>query len=370
MKNPKRKKVLFTLAAVVLIAAFSVGGYAIYANRQTDKIPELSFEEALNYTLDGNDNAVVTVGVVHDGQTEFTVYGKDGAVLPGEAHTYEIGSLTKTFTAALVEKCIAEGRMTLDDTVDAFLDLPDGNSYPTIRQLVTHTSGYKAYYFESPMIGNFLSGRNDFCGVTGDMVLARLSGLSVGKGPYAFRYSNFGFSTLGLVLESVYGESYTALVNRFVQDELGLRDTRISSGSGDLDNYWDWEPDDAYLSAGGLTSNITDMLAYAQLQLADSEPFAACHESLATIDASTDRFLEMGIRLDEIGMSWIIDDGNGIVWHNGGTDHYNCYLGFSPETGTAVVVLSNLAPGYRIPATVLGVKRMEELRDAGADAHR
>ena len=44
------------------------------------------------------------------------------------------------------------------------------------------------------------------------------------------------------------------------------------------------------------------------------------------------------------------------------TGHYNSYLGFSPETGTAVVVLSNLSPNDRIPATVLGVKRLLELR--------
>ena len=57
----------------------------------------------------------------------------------------------------------------------------------------------------------------------------------------------------------------------------------------------------------------------------------------------------------------IIDKENGILWHNGGTGNYNCYLGFQPETGTAVVVLSNLPPSYRIPATVLGIKALHEL---------
>lgn len=60
--------------------------------------------------------------------------------------------------------------------------------------------------------------------------------------------------------------------------------------------------------------------------------------------------------MDEIGMSWIIDKENGIVWHNGGTGNYNSYLGFHSETGMAVVILSNLSPKYRIPATMLGVK--------------
>ncbi len=43
-------------------------------------------------------------------------------------------------------------------------------------------------------------------------------------------------------------------------------DDCIFDGSGDLGNYWDWKPGDAYLSAGAVTSNVTDMLAYAWMQ--------------------------------------------------------------------------------------------------------
>jgi hypothetical protein len=42
-------------------------------------------------------------------------------------------------------------------------------------------------------------------------------------------------------------------------------------------------------------------------------------------------------------------------------EYYNSYLGFCPDIGTAVVVLSNLPPDYRIPATVPGIKRLQEL---------
>ena len=68
--------------------------------------------------------------------------------------------------------------------------------------------------------------------------------------------------------------------------------------------------------------------------------------------------------MNEIGMAWLIDNKNGIVWHNGGTGNYNSYLGFNFETKTGVVVLSNLAPNYRIPATLLGVKLLLELKSA------
>ena len=87
------------------------------------------------------------------------------------------------------------------------------------------------------------------------------------------------------------------------------------------------------------------------------------HRPIKEIDATTSDYELMNIHLDTIGMSWIIDEENEIVWHNGGTGHYNSYLGFDSKTGVAVVILSNLSPNSRIPATVLGIKLMEELRD-------
>lgn len=54
----------------------------------------------------------------------------------------EIGSLTKTFTAALINKAVFEGKVNTSDTIDCYLALPAGNDYPTIEELLTHTSGY------------------------------------------------------------------------------------------------------------------------------------------------------------------------------------------------------------------------------------
>lgn len=253
---------------------------------------------------------------------------------------------------------IADGTMHV---IDYKHGLPEGNTYPTIEELLTHTSGYKGYYLESPMVSNFFNGRNDFYGVTKEMVSDKAGNLNMNKASYDFVYSNYGYAVLGLVLESVYETEYTSLLNDFAQNELCLTSTQISDKSGDLGKYWDWKEGDAYLSAGAVTSNIEDMLLYAQMQLEDNSYFSDCHNSLKSINASTEMYKTMGIHMDEIGMSWILDSKNNIIWHNGGTGNYNSYLGFNPETGTAVVVLSNLAPNYRVPATVLGVKLLLEL---------
>ena len=357
----RTQKKMFIFAVVVLGIALILGGIVIYGRYQMSKIPELSFQEMLEYTTKDNADAVITVGVVKDGQVSYKVYGENGKELPAELHTYEIGSLTKTFTAALINKAIQEEKININCTIDDYLSLPEGNTYPTIKELLTHTSGYKGFYFESPMVSNYFKGRNDFYGITKEMVADKAGNLNMNKTSHDFVYSNYGYAVLGLVLEAVYEMKYTSLLNNFAQNELGLTATQISDKSGDLGNYWDWKEDDAYLSAGAITSNITDMLLYAQMQLGDNPYFSDCHNSFKTINASTETYKTMGINMDEIGMSWIIDSENNIVWHNGGTGNYNSYIGFNVETGTAVVVLSNLAPNYRIPATVLGVKLLLEL---------
>ena len=352
----RKMKTMIIISIVILAVIFLVVSFILYGNYQMGKISNLSYKETLNYVLKDNSNAVISVGIIKNGNADYTVYGENGTILPKEEHVYEIGSLTKTFTAALVEKAIVEEKININDTVDKYLAMPKGKKYPTIGQLLTHTSRYKGYYFETSMIGNFFCGRNDFCGINEDRMLARLSRLSVNGEASKFEYSNFGYATLGLILEAVYGEEYTKLVNHFAQEELGLMNTHISDRKGDLQNYWDWENDDVYLSAGGLTSNITDMLTYAQLQLSGGDIFTVCHESLAVINATSVNFAQMDIHMDEIGMGWIIDNKNEIIWHNGGTGGYNCYLGFNQKSDTAVVILSNLKPNYKIPATVMGIK--------------
>lgn len=353
-------KIRYIIIVVIFVVVLMLVGIAVYGNYQMSKIQGLSFKDCLDYTMKGNDHAIITVGIIKDGHASYTVYGKDGTKMPQAEYTYEIGSLTKTFTAALIKKANIEGKINLYDTVDKYLDMPEGMIYPTIEQLLTHTSGYKAYYFELPMIDNFVSGKNDFYGITDEMMFERLSKVSVINKTQKFKYSNFGYATLGLILEKVYGMDYTTLVNEFASNEIGLKNTHISDKSGDLKKYWDWKEDDAYLSAGGLTSTISDMLLYAQLQLSGEGILGSSQESLSVINATTNANKNMGIMMDEIGAGWIIDRENDVIWHNGGTGDYNCYLGFCPETEMAVVILSNLAPNYRIPATVLGVKIMKQ----------
>lgn len=337
--------------------------FSVIISRQTDLISSMSFEEMLSYTTKDNEDVVVTIGIIRDGETIYTVYGNNASILPETEHIYEIGSLTKTFTASLLCKAISEGKIDLNDRIDKYLDLPQQDWYPTIRRLVTHTSGYKEYYFERQMVSNFFHGQqNIFYGIDVNALNRRIGEISLKNTDYPFKYSNFGMATVGAVLSKVYDKDFTVLVNDFIINDLALENTRVSDGGGDLDGYWNWRFADAYIPSGALTSTIGDMFKYLGMQMSGEIPYLSySHDVVAHVDATAEQYGEMNILIDAVGIGWMIDLKNDIIWHNGGTSKFNCYAAFNPERRIGVVVLSNLSPNYRIPATVMGARLMTDL---------
>ena len=350
--------IIISIACIVAVIFWGVVSYKM------SLIPSMTFKEMLSYTTKNNDEARITVGTIKDGKMEFVVYGNNGQVLPSEEHQYEIGSLTKTFTTSLLCKVIDEGNVTLDSSIDNYLSLPQKEYYPTLRRLVTHTSGFKGYYFDGQMISNFFKGeKNDFYGINEEKLNKKISKVSLKNKDYDFNYSNFGLSVLGSVLAEIYDTDYTPMMNSFINNDLGLQNTKISDGTGDLKEYWNWNANDGYLPAGGLVSTITDMMKYVQLQMSEEKQYLSqAHKTITNINATSKKIEKMGIRMDAAGIGWIIDKQNNIVWHNGGTSNFNSYIAFDKEKQVGVVILSNLSPSYRIPTTVMGVKFIKSLQ--------
>lgn len=332
-------------------------------------IPRMGFEDMLACATRNRREAVITVGTLINGRANYTVYGENAAVLPQRAYSYEVGSLTKTFTASLLCKAIAEGKMALENPIGCYLPLPAGAHNPTLRQIVTHSSGYKRSYREkqSPEEPRKLSQTALLCGLSKETLLARAAAIRVpAREQYPYRYSNFAVSLLGAALSEVYGVPFAALMNQFAVRELGLSRTRISDGSGELGRLWPWTETGAYLPAGGLLSTAEDLLAYARLQIGGSPAYLqAAHAPHAKPGALYAAAAKFHLRHDAIGTIWLRDEANQIIWHLGATGSYNCYLGFDPVKQLAVVVLSNLPFQTGVPAGVMGAKLLIELQGQG-----
>ena len=366
-KRKNKKKILAGVLIVIVILAAATGGwYGIQvhsAHKLLTQVEEMSFDQLMEEALKGSEEARVTVGVIKDGKTTWEVYGADGQAADQTEYMYEIGSITKTMTAALIARAVQEEKLQLTDTIDRYLALPDGKVCPTIGSLLTHTSGLDGEYLEWSMLSYvFHPEENPFLGLTKEIILEEYQKTELEEEEeYGFSYSNYGFALLGLVLEEVYDTDFTSLIDAYLRDELGLNNTHVSKGDADFDGSWTWKTGDAYIPAGAVVSDITDMLKYAEAQLGNDPTLTMCHQTLKQIDGSDQWDRMGGFCMDAIGMSWIIDTENGFIWHNGATGMHTSYLGFCPEKNTAVVVLSNLSQDEDIQTTTIGFRKLLEV---------
>ena len=318
----------------------------------------MSSKEIIEDVTSGNRRAIISVGIVQNGAMSHNVYGENGKALPDTEYIYEIASITKTFTAQLFARAISEGKASLDDTLDRFLDLPPKRYYPTIRRLLTHTSGYKyAYYNNSSSLIEATPNFEVFGGgVTKKMLLNTIGAINLEDRDYPFEYSNFGFAVAGLVLEKIYNEDYASLINKYLSNDLGLNKTRVNDGSVNASNFWAWSKENPYIPAGALISTITDMMKYAQMEIDGLPPYVGhSHTKSAQVDPPINEF---DIITDAIGLGWWISSVNNIIHHSGNTGYSNSFIGFNKAGRTAVVVLANM-PGEQ--SRIIGSAILREL---------
>lgn len=353
------KKIVITLTSIVLAIVFIVigafGGIIFYQQGQLSKLDDMTAMDMIKYCSSGKDKKI-SVALINEGDITYRVFCRDGE--ENNVYDYEIGSISKTFVGLICAKAIGEGKLNLDDSISEYLSFDNAQYYPTIERLLTHTSGYKPYYFDSKMIGNKLAHiTNDFYGVSKTEIIKKAKQINLENKDYPFAYSNFGISVLGLVLEKIYNDSFTNLMNNYISSELGLLNTQVASQSGNLSKYWKWGVDDGYIPAGSIISNIKDMASYLNMYMSGAQDYnEMTYTKIKDINASNAVYEKMNIRMDAVGLTWMLDEQNNIIWHNGATTDFNSYIGFTKDKKKGVVILSNLNANDKISMTVIGAK--------------
>jgi D-alanyl-D-alanine carboxypeptidase len=139
---------------------------------------------------------------------------------------FRAGSLTKSLVATVVPQLVAEGRLSLEDTVARWLPgmLPYGDQV-TIRQLLNHTSGVPDY--EATVLGTLYgSWQGRFRVWTPPQLVGLVADHSPDFPPgAAWSYSNTGYVLLGLIVEAATGNTLGQELHRRILGPLGLRDT-------------------------------------------------------------------------------------------------------------------------------------------------
>lgn len=169
-----------------------------------------------------------SVAVVTDGKLQFAkAYGKqrNDASPPTTTAAYPIASVSKQITAGAILLLAEEGRLSLDDKVSKYLpELTDADKI-TIRQLLSHTSGYRDFW---PQNYAFSAMEKP---VKPQEILDRWAKLPLDFPPGSqWQYSNTGFVAAGLIIEKVTGEP----LMRFLQTRI-FQPLHMKVGDSDYD---------------------------------------------------------------------------------------------------------------------------------------
>jgi CubicO group peptidase (beta-lactamase class C family) len=292
----------------------------------------------------------VVVGLYDNGKTEVYGFGKGpGGKAPDGNTLFELGSITKIYTALMLADSVQRKEVELDTPIAELL--PPGMTVPTkdkavitLRHLVLHSSGL-------PRLPPSIKGDTaDPYGKYGEDQLARDLIQTVLDAPPGDRivYSNYGAGLLGFGLGHKIGGGYTKAIEERVIEPLALESTfvtvpanaqarRATPTNDDLVAVPAWTFTDALAGAGALQSSVHD-----QLQLIAAELDAA-NNGRGTLRGAM-RFTQEEQLENQpganSGLGWLIDP-KGRYIHNGGTYGSHSFIAFDPKARRGVVVLAS-----------------------------
>lgn len=298
----------------------------------------------------------IVVGVIEPAGRRIVAYGSrdrnDTRPLDGDS-VFEIGSITKVFTALVLADMAHRGEVALMDPVAKYL--PQGVRVPerggraiTLEDLARHRSALPR------MPTNFDSGadpQNPYLHYSVNQLYEFLAGYLLPRDIGSkFEYSNMGAGLLGHALALRAGMNYESLVQMRICQPLGMKSTAISLSpdmrarlatghDGLFQATSNWDLQDAFAGAGAIRSTANDMLNFLAAYL------GYAHSDLAPAIATTVAERKEAGGAMEIGLGWLIrkKKGSEIIWHNGGTGGYRTFAGFDPNARIGVVVLTNVS---------------------------
>ena len=320
--------------------------------------------EAARWNIPG-----MTAAVLHDGTRERTATGVTNLEHPAPVTPetrFQIGSISKVYTATAVMALVDQGVLDLDTPVWEWVpDLPlqraDAFADLSLRHLLNHTTGFEGDYF-------FDEGDGDDALAKG---IARFGEMRVWSEPSEIMaYCNTGFSLAGRIIELATGTTYEDAIQELIFEPLGM--AASSFPSTDLvtvpaaSGHTRSSPEDGYAvnrpwelprfvnAAGGIVSTVDDMLTFAAMHLGDG---TVAGSRVLSEDAAR----EMRVRTssadafdDGYGVGWNITHtgGTALVNHGGATNGFRAWLMTVPEHNFAIAILTNSEEGLKASETI------------------
>ena len=309
----------------------------------------------------GDPKEAIMVGVYKNGTSYFKSEGRfsdDLYQLPDPHSVFQVGSLSKLFTAAILNSLVDDGVVSMDATLSELIGvkhkLHESAQSVTLRQLVTHTSGFprvpQALFdltVEHFGKGNVLE--NPYSVLRFKDIAKYLKHCEGKKAPGQFEYSNFGSGLLGHVLEIVTGKTLDVLAKEILFTPLSMSTTSIKLDSEMRESMVQGHTHEtekaglwtfgALAGAGGFNSTAADMLTFLKSYLEQG------NDVTAPLNADGG-WLSAG-KLEKLY------GNDSVVWHNGKVGGYASYAAVDPINDAAVIVLSAKAGDLTMPGIML-----------------
>jgi CubicO group peptidase (beta-lactamase class C family) len=264
---------------------------------------------------------------------------------------FNLGSMNKMFTSLAVMRLVEQGKLSLDSTLDLFLDetwLPkDITGKITIHHLLSHTSGLGSYFNRT----YDRSSRQLFRKLDDYKPLVKDEKLSFEPGA-RYRYSNTGMFLLGVVIESVTGGDYFEHIRENIYRPAGMTNSdcyemdypveNLAIGySPDAGSPWKWQ-NNLYKHvikggpAGGGFSTVKDLHRFALALVSGKFVSRASLDKMWTDQSGSGYGYGFGIQEGPAGK---------VVGHSGGFSGINSNLDVYLDSGYIVAAMSNYDQG-------------------------
>ena len=319
----------------------------------------------------GKKHLKLTVGYLTDNDSVIKIYNENGELDSSKKYHYEIGSITKTFTVSLLSKYVFEKKLSINDSIQKYIEEIRGDDYyPTLLRLATHSAGYSARLplnkreYSNLILGLIIGGdwkKHNPLNMDFNKMKMIIENNKLKEMDYSWKYSNFGISLIGYGLGIVSGKGYWDTMNDFLHHELGLSDTYLGTSNNNLHGYdrknndcgnWKWNKENLISPAGAISSTADDLLKYAKIIIYEDQPYLSlCHKKHGN-----------GTKKYDMGLGWfLLKKNNNVILHGGGTGCFSSFLGIDKEKKVASVVLANYQLGRNDDENI-GISLLESLQ--------
>jgi len=329
-------------------------------NTRQEKTLESQVNEIVNRYLSQPGNVGLVVGLLNDTSTVYLSYGlmeANGFKKPDKNTLFEIGSITKPFTALLALELERKNKLNLNDTITQYLPDSLTNEHLkniTLKKLLLHTAQLPLKPFNLSLTSG--NNNNPYKNYTNQHLLEYLNVFKPikRKKKLSFKTSNLGYGVLGLAMQKATGKPFKNLLAKHVIKPLTLKNTYLKIPENKKPNLakphsFNGKPTENYTykstmhASSGLYSCAEDLITLVKKQIQGGPA--------SSISVSLQKCLnpqqKTNLKHYSVTYGWYhIYRGKRlppVYIYIGGTAGYSSYIAFIKETGTAVVVLSNSA---------------------------